>query len=275
MNRRRAVLLALLVFAGAPALVDAVFVAPHAVFIDHETRAGEVTLGNDGETAEEITVELAFGFPDTDSLGTPFVRYIDDPGTEYPSAADWIRAFPRRVRLEPGDRQTVRLLARPPDELPDGEYWSRLIVTARGATVAIATGDTAVRAGLQIEFRLVVGVTYRKGQVVTGITLNNLDATAEGDSLVAWMGVERSGNGAFLGTARFDLLDERGVSVREWPVPLAIYYAINRRFVFPLVGVPPGDYRLAFRLAAERDDLEAEHVLPAPAVGDTVAVRIR
>lgn len=269
--RRIAVPLGLAVVLVLPVLLGAVYIAPHAVFIYDESKSAQVTVGNNGETPEEITVDLLFGYPDTDSAGTAFIRFIDDPGPEIPSAADWIRAFPRRMQLQPGDQQTVRLLATPPADLPDGEYWARLMVTARGASIPVETADTTVRAGLQLEFRLVVAVTYRKGEVATGIALTNLEASADGDSLVVWVAVERQGTAAYLGTAEFDVVGGDGNHVAEWRIPLAVYYAMNRRFVFPIDEVPAGDYRLAFRLSTERDDLEEVNVLPAPAVHDTVA----
>jgi hypothetical protein len=252
-----------------PALT-AVFIAPHAVFIDHESRSAQVTLGNGGDAPEEVTIDLKFGYPSADSLGTPYIRFVDDPGPEFPSAAGWIRAFPRRIRLEPGDRQTVRLLATPPADLPDGEYWTRLIVTSRGAAVPVATADTAVRAGLELELRLVVAVSYRKGPLTTGVSLDRLDASVAADSLIIWMGVGRQGSAAYLGTARFTVLDTAGATVREWATPISVYYPFERRFVVPLESLPAGPYRLALTLLAERGDLEARRVLPAAAVGDTV-----
>ncbi len=158
--------LALLV---TPALIKAVYVTPHAVFIDHDVKSAQVNLGNPGDAAEEVTVALMFGYSETDSLGTPVIRYIEEPGPEYPSAAGWIRAFPRRVRIEPGDRQVVRLLATPPADLPDGEYWTCLIVSSHGAAIPLATGDTAVRAGVTLEIRIVTSVIYRKGELGTEI----------------------------------------------------------------------------------------------------------
>ena len=272
MSRRwRLASLALAVLVGLPALLQAVFIAPHVVFIGDETRAGQVTVGNNGDEPEEITVDLMFGYPDTDSVGTPFIHFIEDPGAEYPSAAEWIRAFPRRMRLGPGDRQILRLLATPPANLPDGEYWARLIVTSRGGTIPVASTDTTVRAGLQLVFRLVAPVIYRKGNVSTGITLTSLEASVVDDSLVVWVAATRLGNAAYLGTAQFAVLTEDGTGVRDWTIPLAVYYPITRRFVFRDVGLPPGSYRLTLRLAAEREDIEGDHVLPAPPVGDTVA----
>ena len=88
-----------LLAAVLPAIIEAVYVSPTAVFMDDRSDAAQITIGNSGDTPEEASVELKFGFPDADSAGTPFVRMIDDPGTQYPSAADWIRAYPQRVRL--------------------------------------------------------------------------------------------------------------------------------------------------------------------------------
>jgi hypothetical protein len=257
-----------------PAIIEAIYVSPTAVFLDDRTASAQVTIGNAGDAPEEAAVELKFGFPDVDSAGTPFVRMVDDPGPEFPSAAEWIRAFPQRVRLEPKSQQVVRLLAQPPRNLPDGEYWTRLIVTGRGASVPVAGGDSVVRAGVSLVIRLVASVTYRKGAVSTGVLLHNLDAEAEGDSLTVWAHMDRRGNAAFLGTADVELVNGGGSTVRRWSTALSVYVPIKRRFSFPIDSIPPGDYRVRFRLSAVRPDLPAERVLPAPTVTDSVAVRV-
>lgn len=257
-----------------PALIEAIYVSPTAVFIDDRTQSAQITIGNSGDSPEEATVELRFGFPDVDSAGTPFVRLIDDPGSEFPSAADWIRAFPQRVHLEPKSQQVVRLLARPPENLPEGEYWARLIVTGRGATVPVAGADTVVRAGVNLVIRLVASVTYRKGHVSTGVTVKDLTAEAEGDSLTVWAHMERQGNAAYLGTADVELVNPGGKTVQHWSTALAVYVPMRRRFSFPLDSIAPGDYKVRFRLRAERPDLPAERVLPVPVVTDSVAVRV-
>lgn len=257
-----------------PAVIEAIFVSPTAVFMDDRSRAAQITIGNSGDRAEEATIELKFGFPDADSAGTPYVRFVEDPGPEFPSAADWIRPFPQRVRLEPGTQQVVRLLARPPDGLPDGEYWTRMIVTGRGAVLRVATGDSAVRAGVNLEIRLVTSVTYRKGRVTTRVVLRSLAAEAEGDSLSVWANMAREGNAAFLGTADVELVNRRRAVVKRWSTGMSVHYPLRRRFSFPLDSIQPGDYLVRFRLRASRSDLPAERVLSAPTVTDSVAVRV-
>jgi len=257
-----------------PSVLKAVYVTPHALFISHGARAGQVTVGNSGESPEEVTVELRFGFPDTDSAGTPFIRFIEDPGPEFPSAVDWIRPYPRRLRLEPGEQQVVRLLATPPDDLPDGEYWTRMIVTGQGASVPIESSDTSVQAGVSLVMRIITAVTYRKGEVRTGITLREFEAAIEGDSIVAWVNAFREGNGAYLGTVNFEVLAQDGQPVREWIIPVAVYYPMNRRFALPLQSLAAGNYVLRLTIEAERPDLRADDVLAAPRVTDSVEILV-
>ncbi|HXV86946.1 MAG TPA: hypothetical protein VD793_09615 [Gemmatimonadales bacterium] len=257
-----------------PAVIEAIFVSPTAVFMTHRSPSAQVTVGNTGDRPEEAEIELQFGFPDTDSTGTPFVRLIEFPGPQFPSAAAWIRPFPRRVRLEPGDRQVVRLLATPPADLPDGEYWSRMIVTGRGASLPIVSTDSAVQAGVSLEIRLVTSIVFRKGTVTTGITVSDLTAEPTGDSLVVWARFTRLGTGAYLGTATFEAVNAGGVTERSWPSVMAVYYPQHRRFNLPLGGLAAGQYRLRLTLTSERSDLDRGQALPAPTVTDSVAFAV-
>jgi hypothetical protein len=271
----RGIGLALAFLATAPLVGWAVLVAPHAVFIDARTRTGQVTLINTGTTAEEVSIETKFGYPDTDSAGAIFVRMVDEPAPDAPSAASWIRPFPRRVVVQPGERQVVRLLAQPPQGLPEGEYWTRLIVTSRGAQVEVQGGDSVVRAGISLVVSTIISVTYRNGQVRTGIRLDDYRAADEGDSLIAWVGLTRQGNAAYLGTTWIRLRDASGRVVREWDTPTAVYYSLHRRFAFPLDSVPPGAYTAQLEMTTVRGDLPAANVLRAAPLDQSVPVDIQ
>ncbi len=257
-----------------PAVIEAVWVAPTAVFMDERTKSTTVTVGNSGDSPEDATVDLQFGFLDADSAGTPYIRFVDDPGPEFPSAAAWIRAFPLRMHLEPHTRQVVRLLARPPADLPDGEYWTRLIVTGRGSPMHAATTDSAVQAAVSVQIRLVASVTYRKGPVTTGVSIRGIHVEAEGDSLTVWARLGREGNAAYLGTADVEVVDGRDKVDRKYSAGLAVFYPMTRRLSFPLDSLEQGDYRVRFRLRAERPDLPSDRVLPAPSVMDSAAIRV-
>ncbi len=116
MRRLFAIIAVVAGFARAAA-AQGVLVAPHAVYLDHRTRSGSLTLYNPGAEPVEIAVSFFFGYPVTDSLGHFSIATPDSVQAGMPSAADWIEAFPRRLTLAPLQRQTVRLLARPPQGL--------------------------------------------------------------------------------------------------------------------------------------------------------------
>lgn len=271
----RATALAVATLAALPVLADAILVAPHALFITHDQQTGEVYLVNQDDVAEEVSVELRYGYPATDSLGNIGIRFVDDPGPNDPSAAEWMRAFPRRARVEPGRRQRVRIQASPPADLPDGEYWARLVVTSRAVQDSTpAVVDTAVRAGITIELKTITSVVYRKGEINTGVALDDLRATVMGDSLEAWVDLRREGSAAYLGTVSFALLGPGDEVVISWATPIAVYFGQHRRFVFPLQGVAPGHYQLQVLLSTDREDIDAQYVLPAAPVQRTVSVTI-
>ena len=104
-----------------------------------------------------------------------------------PSPLAWTQAFPRRLTVAPRERQTVRLLARPPAGLADGEYWLRMVIAAQAGRVPISgvTDTTAIQVGLTLEVRTIIGVNYRKGPVTTGLALSQLRALPAGTS--EWM----------------------------------------------------------------------------------------
>jgi hypothetical protein len=255
-----------------------VLVAPHAVIMDHRTRSGSLTLYNPGDDPAEITFSSFFGYPVSDSIGGFELRTIEQPGDSYPSAAGWIDAFPKRMLLGPKQRQTVRLLARPPAGLPDGEYWARLVVTAKGGSVPVegAADSSGVRVALALEIRTIVPLQYRKGRVETGVRTSSLAATIEHDSLAVRMRLDRTGNAAFLGTVRGALVDSAGHVVASLSSPLAVYYDMEPRLTAPLpaAGLTAGRYRLKVDVAAQREDLPPELVLATPPARDSLEVHL-
>ncbi len=251
----------MVVCASASLAAQGVMVAPHAVFIDHAQRSGSVLLYNPGTEPVEVTISTMFGYPTTDSTGG---IKLDTLATDSSvSALAWIQAFPRRLTVGPRERQTIRLLARPPVELPTGEYWLRLVIAAQAGRVPIT------------------GVNYRKGPVTTGLSLSNLRAQLVGDSVITRAKLERRGNAAFIGMVRETLVDSTGTVhplqvgdsvVRSYQSPVGVYYTMEPRLAtaVPAPRLPRGRYWLRYEVVAEREDLDPKVVLKAPAVRDSV-----
>jgi hypothetical protein len=283
-RRAAAVALLLVLRAGAGA-AQGVMVAPHAVFIDHRVRSGSVLLYNPGTEPVEVAISTIFGYPTTDSLGQiKLDTLVTDSSV---SALGWIQAFPRRLTVGPRERQTIRLLARPPAGLADGEYWLRLVIAAQGGHLPITgvSDTTAIQVGLTLEVRTIIGVNYRKGPVSTGVSLSNVRAQIVGDSLITRSKLERRGNAAFIGMIRETLVDSAGVVhpqrvgdsiLTAYQSPIGVYRTMAPRLAsaIPQPGLPRGRYWLRYEVVAEREDLDPTVVLKAPAVRDSIQIVI-
>lgn len=277
MRRSSGALLALaaIALAGAAAL-GAVVVAPHALFLDHGSRSTALHLHNPSQGSEEVTIAFAYGYPVSDSGGRTYIRFVDRPGPEEPSAAAWLRAYPRRLRVEPGATRTVRLLAEPPPDLPDGEYWARLIVhSVPVAGAGTRSVDEGISVGLELQMRTVISVTYRKGSLSTGVRLRRAEAEVRGDSLDARLGLRRTGEAAYLGTLSLALRDSTGTVRLEQVQAVAVYGELDPRITLPVEALERGPYTLEVRLATDRTDIPHERLIAAPAVERTIPVEIR
>ena len=273
---RQVTTLVLLALLPLPLAAQGVLIAPTTVIIDARSRTSSILLVNQGEEPAEVDISTFFAYTVTDSTGQLQLHTPDSTETGLVSAAEWIRAFPRRMTIAPNSQQTVRLLITPPTDLPDGEYWARLAVLARGGRVPLetSTDTSAVNVGLSIEVRTLLPVLYRKGKVETGITLSGLRAARVADSVVVRGRLERRGNAAMIGTLRGELVDSAGRVRASFTQPVSTYLALEPRFVTPADSVPSGEYTLRMEVSPERRDLPPEALLPFRTVRDSVAVHL-
>jgi hypothetical protein len=179
--------------------------------------------------------------------------------------------------VPPQGRQTIRLLLTPPAGLPDGEFWSRVAITAKAGALPVTRTDSAqgITVGLNLEIRSIIPLIYRKGTITTGLLLDSLRAWVEPDSVIVRARLRRTGSGAWLGSARGELLNDAGRSVSTFDVPLSVYYDIAPRFALSRAGLPPGRYRVRLQAASERTDIPPEQLLPATTVRDSVVIQVR
>jgi hypothetical protein len=273
MPRQLIVAVALLASLVGEAAAQGVVVAPHAVYLDHRTRSGSITLYNPGVDPAEVTISSIYGYPVTDSVGHFMLQVPDSVEPGMPAATAWIEAFPRRMILRPLQRQTVRLLARPPQGLADGEYWSRIVISAKGGAIQVANADSSrIQIGLALEVRTIIPLIYRKGMLHTGLEISNLRAVASGDSLSVRAHLQRLGTAAFVGIAKGTLLGETGATVASFQQPLAVYYDVEPVFLMSTKGLASGAYRLRIELSTDRTDIAPDQLLRTPVVRDSLAV---
>jgi P pilus assembly chaperone PapD len=252
-----------------------VSVAPHAIYLAHDRLNAELTLYNASQQPEEVEIDFLFGYPQATAEGTVDVPLTDSPPPGEPSAHSWLRAFPRRLRVEPGQRRIVRIQANPPEGLPDGEFWSRVVVSSQAVKNSAVAADTTSSMGLTFVFRSVLALNFRNREVSTGLEFDSLWVEERGDSTLAWVDLQRTGNAAFLGTIGFTLSPPGGEAVWERaPGPIAVYRDLRRWYSLPPTGLPPGEYDLTVRITTQREDVNQEDVLPAPPVQRSVRITI-
>jgi hypothetical protein len=250
----------------------AVAIAPVAVYIDHRSRQGTLTLYNPGDRAEEITVDFGFGYPVSDEQGNISVPVSTEPAPEgEPTAAPWLRAFPRRLRLEPGQKQVVRVIAEPPAGLPEGEYWARALVRSRGGQPPIEQRQGDVTIQLEVETVVAIAVSYRNGAVRTGIDVKDANVWVEDDAVRALVDLERVGNAAYLGRMLVELLDAQGLVIDSTEENLAVYRGLRSAATIKTDRLAEAS-TVRFTLDGARQDLPMGGALPVELVTLTVPI---
>ncbi len=245
---------------------QAILVAPQGVVLSNRERSGSIELYNPSARASEITIRAVYGHPTTTPAGDLTLEIVEHTDSTMPSAAGFVDAFPRRLILLPNQRQTVRLLARPPVGLPDGEYWARLIIAAKDAELPAtsASDSTSVSVGLTLEVRTIIAVNYRNGAQQTGVQLGVLSAVTEGDSLVIRAPMQRTGTAAWIGLTTVKLHAADGRTIASHTMQTAVYQSISPRFAFDRRTLEPGQYRISIDLSTDRPDVTQSTLLRSP-----------
>jgi P pilus assembly chaperone PapD len=267
-------LLLLALLAGGAARARAVTVSPTALFIDSRSPNGTLTLFNPGTRPEEIEVSFAFGYPVTDAEGKMRTVLSDTAAPGEPSIVPFIRAFPRRLTLEPGQRQTLRVLVQAPATMADGEYWGRVVVRARGGQPPIEQTQGAVHVQLNVETAVATAVLYRKGPVQTGLELGGAAARLTPQGVQADIDVRRSGNAVYLGHVKAEVVAADGRVVGQMEDAMAVYRGLHLRYTVPLVpGAPRTGLTLRYTFDTDRPDLPATGPLKASPTAGTAPVQ--
>lgn len=152
----------------AGAGVGDLLVAPTRILLDGR-KGTEIILNNIGDepATYRISVEFRRMTPDGNLVD------VTDATPQEKAAADMIVYAPRRVTLAPHEPQSIRIAARPPQGLPDGEYRVHLLFRAIPPSIPVAASGAEAAKGLQLQLIPVYGVT-----IPVIVRLGNLEAKA-------------------------------------------------------------------------------------------------
>lgn len=219
--------------APASAGIGDLLVAPTRLVLDGR-RGTEIILNNIGDEPATYRISVEF------RRMTPDGRLVDvaEPTAEEKLAQEMIVYAPRRVTLAPNQPQSVRIAARAPQGLADGEYRVHLLFRAiPPARPVVAPADQPPPTGLRFALTPIYGVTIpvivRLGNLSAKAGIANVHlATHEGKPAVA-LDLSRSGDRSTFGEVRV-----LKAGVKE---PIAIQKAVavykevaTRRVTIPL-----------------------------------------
>ena len=152
----------------AAAGVGDLLVAPTRIILDGR-RGTEIVLNNVGDEPATYRISVEFRRMTPDGQ----LADVADPTPQEKAAADMIIYAPRRVTLAPNEPQSIRIAARPPEGLADGEYRVHLLFRAIPPSTPVVQASAEATKGLHLQLIPIYGVT-----IPVIVRLGNLQATA-------------------------------------------------------------------------------------------------
>lgn len=158
------------------------------------------------------------------------------------SAEDFLRIFPRRVKLPPNESQVIRMQYRKPSDMPTGEFRSHLYFRAEKNLVPLGLEQQkpdSTRMSVRITpiFGISIPIIVRNGNLSHKMSISDVNVNAVNDSLMHMsLVINRQGERSAYGNLKVVYQPEKGKAV---DVAIAngvgVYTEISRRsFRLPL-----------------------------------------
>jgi hypothetical protein len=236
-----------------------VAVAPPIVFCSPDHRFGDLNIENRTTVPQEVSVEFTFGYPSSDSLGTMNMQYGDTATEKELSLKPYLKLFPKKFVMQPGDKQIVRIAANVPVSCKDGFYWTRVITTSAEQQGHVDTVRKDVTTKLNYIFRQVTTAAYQKGGLTNGTTITGKGVSKNNaGTLILWY-INKDGNAPYFGTATAKIFDANGALVDEIKETIAVYVSMMKRSILTK-DLPAGTYTVDISLAPQRNDIPADQI---------------
>lgn len=232
---------AIVAAAPASAGVGDLLVAPTRIVLDGRN-AAEIILNNIGDATAtyRVTVELRR------MTAEGRLEEVQTPSATDKIAQDMIMYSPRRVTLAPNQPQSIRIAARAPQGLADGEYRVHLLFRAIPAAKPVTDKSDEAPKGLSFAITPVYGVTIpvivRLGQLEAKAGIANVQLDQRAGKKAVSLDLTRSGQRSTFGEVR---ILKPGVKD-----PIAIQRAVavytdigSRKVVVPIDDEYKGDVR--------------------------------
>lgn len=277
MYRKQFIGLLLLLFFPL-SLFGQITITPTSIFLDQNSRIGNMMVINNSDDAQEITLDFVYGYLESYEDGSVELLMENDEEDEITdtsySLSEYIRGFPQSFTLNPGQRQSVRLFVNPPADLEDGTYWTRILVGSAAESPAVGTASTTdITANINITLNQNLGLFYKNGDVSTGIEVENITSTRTESGINTLVKYNRTGNSPFIGTVTTRVMQRDEVistNRRSTTLFFGGTYAVENE----IENLEPGDYRVEVSFVAERNDIASENLVSMSPVSQSVQIAV-
>ena len=137
-------------------------ISPLRAMLNERDRSTAITLINSGDSPR--TYRVSWTEKRVTSTGQ-YIALTEEEMKTFPIASPILRISPRQVTLAPNQRQTVKIAARRPKGLADGEYRSHLTFTVlpKKNTEAELEGATGIKLNVLLNYS--IPVIFRQGKL--------------------------------------------------------------------------------------------------------------
>ncbi|MDR8390859.1 hypothetical protein NC796_06910 [Aliifodinibius sp. S!AR15-10] len=239
-----------------------VSIAPTSLFFDSQSRFSSLTVSNGGQQAQEISISTEFGYPTTEN-GNLTIK-TDSGLAKEKSIAPWLKVFPQNFTLQPNQRQVVRFVTQPPQNLETGGYWSRVQISSNPVSPPIeSVSEGQVGAQINLVVNQVISAHFRTRNATTGVEIASLDFTQIDSTNTGQIDVSmaQTGNAPFIGSVSVEVTSAGGETVFQTTTTNSVYTTITRSFSFDLAGLSPGSYTVAGTIRSSRRDINQDNLL--------------
>jgi len=145
-------------------------ISPTNVALTDRERSAKVIIINTGTVTRNY--RISWSEKKARSTGGYDILSEEDQKT-FPIASSMVRVSPKQVKLAPGERQTIKLSARRPKDLPDGDYRSHLLFTALPNQSEVPQNNAAGVTEIKVLLGYSIPFIVRKGDEKYNVSIDN------------------------------------------------------------------------------------------------------
>lgn len=245
------------IFAVSSISFAQIVVYPISIIASNSNRFGTFYVSNKSQQPQQVTISYRFGYPTSDSLGNVYMQYKDSLNAQKYSCAKWIKSYPSKFILPPGQRQTIRMLISPPSNLKNGVYWTRLVTNSKPEVSFPDTSKNGVVTHIVFAIDHITSIMFRNGNVNAKTQIKSIDVRKDSTGDMEFLAnLHRIGNAPFLGNAVLQIYNGSKKLVKTFNDPVAVYFNLTKRFAIDPKDFSSGTYTAKLTLNSNRDVLQ-------------------